>query len=112
LAPGLNTASQDARPNVRRDGLEIVFDSTRPGALGGSPDIYSSTRASVKAAWSAPINLGAVINTTANETRASLSRDGKTLLFGSNRPGSEASLVEPYAPSNDIYVTTRERIHH
>ncbi|MCA1624526.1 MAG: hypothetical protein LC778_12150 [Acidobacteria bacterium] len=33
LVPGLNTASDDSRPNRYRDGHEIVFDSTHPGAL-------------------------------------------------------------------------------
>ena len=40
----LNTSFDDARPNVRHDGREIVFDSTRPGTLGG-PDIWRATRA-------------------------------------------------------------------
>jgi hypothetical protein len=101
LVPGLNTADQDARPNVRLDGLEVVFDSTRSGSLGG-PDIYSSTRANRRATWSTPANLGTV-NTSFSESRASLSKDGTTMVFGSNRQGSEGST--------DIYVTTRERMH-
>ena len=102
LVPGLNTADQDARPNVRLDGLEVVFDSTRPGTLGG-PDIFSSTRAYRGGAWSTPVHLGSNVNTSSNETRASLSRDGTTMLFGSNRPGTEGST--------DIYVTTRQHLH-
>jgi len=101
-APGavaeLNTASEDARPNVRKDGLEIVFDSTRPGGSGG-PDIYAATRGSVNDPWSAPVNLGTAINSAAPDTRASLSWDGQTLLFGSGRAGGEGST--------DIYVSTR-----
>ena len=106
--PGLNTTDQDARPNVRWDGLEIVFDSNRPGTLGGS-DIYSARRSSVWDGWPAPVNLGSAVNSPANESRASLSRTGETLLFGSNRPGSELSPTSPPVPSNDIYVTTRHR---
>jgi hypothetical protein len=101
LVPGLNTSDHDARPNVRLDGLEVVFDSTRPGTLGG-PDIYSSTRDSRRGGWSTPANLGSDVNTPSSETRASLSRDGTTMQFGSNRPGTEGST--------DIYVTTRERL--
>jgi hypothetical protein len=97
----LNTGSEDARPNLRRDGLEIVFDSTRPGGLGG-PDIYAASRASVGDAWSAPINLGPDINSGAADTRGSLSADGRTLLFGSGREGGEGS--------SDIYFSTRERL--
>lgn len=98
LVPGLNTASDDARPNLRADGLEIVFDSTRPGGLG-APDLYASTRASVLDPWGPPQNLGATVNSAAPDTRGSLSQDGATLHFGSSRPGGEGST--------DIYVATR-----
>lgn len=103
LVPGLNTASNDVRPNLRRDGLEIVFDSTRSGTFGG-PDIYTSTRTHGNA-WEQPVNLGSTINSAVNETRASLSWDGRTLVFGSNRPGSEPGPTG--APSNDVYVSSR-----
>jgi hypothetical protein len=99
--PGLNSAGNDARPNVRHDGLEIVFDSDRPGTLGG-PDIYAATRRRLSASWSAPANLGPTINTPSSESRASFSWDGTVMVFGSTRPGSEAG-------SNDIYVSVRRR---
>lgn len=100
LVPGLNTAQNDARPNLRLDGLEIVFDSDRPGTLGG-PDIYAATRARVTDPWSAPANLGAPINSPAGESRASLSWDGTSLYFGSTRPGVEGAA--------DIFVATRTK---
>jgi hypothetical protein len=50
LAPVLNTASDDSRPNVRKDGREIVFDSTRPGTLGGT-DIWTAKRESISDDW-------------------------------------------------------------
>ncbi len=99
LVPGLNTAADDARPNVRHDGKEIVFDSNRTGTIGGN-DIYSASRSSSYGAWSTPVNLGSPINTASSESRASLSWRGDVMVFGSNRPGSEGG-------SNDIYVTTR-----
>jgi hypothetical protein len=107
LVPGLNTANDDARPNVRRDGLEIVFDSNRPDTLGAS-DVYSSTRTATSEAWGEPVNLGPTINTASNESRASLSWDGLTMYFGSNRPGSELA-PDGVTVSNDVYVTTRSR---
>ncbi len=108
LVPELSTGFEDARPNVRFDGREIVLDSTRTGTLGG-PDIFAATRSSTFAPWGAPTNLGAVVNTPSSETRASFSLNGLTLYFGSNRPGSELATTGPTAgmPSNDIYVTTR-----
>jgi Tol biopolymer transport system component len=108
LVAGLNTAYEDARPNVRKDGLEIVFDSTRPGTLGAA-DIYSATRGATSVAWGEPVNLGTTVNTASNESRASLSWDGLTMYFGSNRPGSELAL-DGVTVSNDVYVTTRERV--
>jgi hypothetical protein len=106
LVPGVNTSAEDTRPNVRHDGLEMVFDSTRPGTLGG-PDIYTTTRSSVYRSWSEPVNLGPTINTASSETRASLSWDGRTLVFGSNRPGGELA-PDGVTVSNDIYITTRK----
>jgi hypothetical protein len=104
LVPGLNSAADDAQPNLRRDGLEIFFYSTRPGAGGlGGPDIYSATRASTSAPWSTPVNLGSHVNSAAGDTRPSLSWDGTHLYFGSTRAASEAG-------SSDIYVSTRERL--
>ena len=98
LVAGVNSASNDAQPNIRRDGLEIFFFSNRLGSLGG-PDIYSATRARTSDSWSVPGNLGANVNTAANETRPSVSWDGTSLVFGSTRPGEG---------STDIYITTRE----
>jgi Tol biopolymer transport system component len=98
LAPGLDTGQDDFRPNLRRDGLEIFFDSNRTGSLGGN-DIWTSTRASTSDPWSTPTNL--VVNTAASEDRPSLSWDGATLYFGSNRTG-EGSF--------DLYVTTRAKL--
>jgi hypothetical protein len=102
LAPGLNTASDDSRPNVRKDGREVVFDSTRPGTLGLLPDIWTASRESSLDDWSPPEHLDAPINSMAAETRATLSWDGLTMVFGSTRPGSEGST--------DVYVTTREKL--
>jgi hypothetical protein len=94
----LNDATgNDIQPNVRADGLEVVFSSNRSGGLG-TQDIWSATRSAVGDPWSAPRNLGTVVNTAAGESRPSLSRDGRQLLFG-RAPGPEGM--------SDIYVTTR-----
>jgi hypothetical protein len=107
LAPGLNSPANDARPHLRWDGREIVFDSDRPGGLGG-PDLWSSTRTCVEGPWSAPVNLGPSVNSAAAETRPSFAEGGFTLYFGSTRPESEPAPTG--APSQDIYVASRERI--
>ena len=96
----LNGTFDDFRPNVRKDGLEVVFDSNRDGYQGGSRnfDIWTATRASAADPWSAPTNLGGVVNTPAGEIRAAFSWDGGTLYFGRS-PGPVGS--------SDLFVTTR-----
>lgn len=93
--------AQDARPNVSKDGLEIVFDSTRDG---GAPEIYTASRSSIREPWSTPVPVTAV-NSPASETRASLSRDGERLYFGSSRANVTGDR------GSDIFVSKRPRRH-
>jgi hypothetical protein len=101
-ADGLNTDMNDFRPNLRRDGLEIVFDSNRPGGLGGL-DIWFATREQATHAWSLPVNAGSNVNSGANETRPFLSWSATSLYFGTNRTGIEGVV--------DIFVATRAKAH-
>jgi WD40-like Beta Propeller Repeat. len=96
----LNSTYNDFRPNVRKDGLEMVFDSNRQDTIGGQ-DLYIATRESVHDPWLTPANLGSGVNTIYNELRGSFSWDASVLYFGSNRSGGEGLV--------DIYVTTRTR---
>jgi hypothetical protein len=89
-------AAGDFRPNVRANGLEVVFDSNRGGAT--HQDIYIATRARTTDPWSTPVNLGPNINTGAMETRASFSLFGNRLYFG-RTPGPDGGT--------DIFVSTR-----
>lgn len=80
----LNTGSNDRQPNVRRDGLEIVFASNRPGSV--SNDIWTASRESVDEEWIDLRNLSAELPTPSrdvSETRPSLSWDRKRLYYGS-----------------------------
>ena len=97
----LNSAGMDIQPNIRHDGREIVFASNRGGASAfGGQDIWSATRKGPNDDWSTPENLGSAVNTSANETRPSLSWDGTTLYFG-RAPGLPVT--------SDIFVATREK---
>ena len=83
----VNTDKDDRMPNVRADGLEMVFSSTRATDANGTTafgnfDVYVSHRSSTRDRWSAPINLGDTINTAGSETRATISWDGRRLYFG------------------------------
>lgn len=98
LAVELNSIVNDAAPTVRADGREILFHSPRSGTLGAA-DLWVSTRQSVHEPWSAPVNLGAPVNTTAFEQQPSLSHDGRTLVWTSDRLGGSGGL--------DIWMSTR-----
>src|SRR5437667_3596543 len=52
--------------------------------------------------WSAPVNLGPVINTAANEQHPAISKDGLSLYISSDRPGGFGML--------DIWVSHRDSI--
>lgn len=94
----LSTAFDDRMPNVRQDGLEIVFSSNRPG--GQAQDIYVATRTTTGQPWQPPQRIDdPAINTPASETRASLSGDGRRLYFG-----RKLNVDDP----GDIYVSTRQ----
>jgi len=98
LVPELSSPFRDTRTTIRRDGLEMILSSGRPGGVGNE-DLWVSTRASTLDPWSTPVNLGAVVNTTTFDGGPALSFDGTTLYFHSNRPGGFGG--------NDLYVTTR-----
>lgn len=96
----LSSAGNDIQPNVRNDGLEIVFSSNHAHAgAQGAQDLYSAKRARFTDPWSPPVNLGTNVNTAASETRPSLSWDAQVLLFG-RAPGPEGM--------SDIYQSTRQ----
>jgi len=93
----LSTTSNEGRPYLRHDGLEIFFNSNRPGGPG-SADIWVSTRASTTGAWSAP-QVVPIVSTAAAEITPVLSWDGMTLFFSSNRAGD----------AGNIFFATREK---
>jgi hypothetical protein len=98
LVAELSSPAAEARPALRYDRREIFISSNRAGGFGAD-DIWGSTRQSPAAPWTAPVNLGAVINTTFFESQPSLSEDGTMLFFSSDRPGGSGGV--------DLYVSTR-----
>jgi WD40-like Beta Propeller Repeat len=101
--PELNSPQGDFRPSIRGDGLEIVFDSNRPGPPDvpgiGLRDLWVSRRRAPSAPWSTPTNLGPVVNGPFNDYLAMLSSDGRTLVMVSDRPEGFGG--------NDLYISTR-----
>jgi Tol biopolymer transport system component len=90
LGEPINTQSYDEWFScITPDGLAFFFSEGkrfRPDGFGGG-DIWATMRPTVSAPWSEPVNLGESINTPARETCVSVSPDGTTLYFCSDRPG-------------------------
>ena len=89
----------EAAASLRHDAKEVFFGSNRPGGRGGN-DIWTSTRQNAKDSWSTPVNVASV-NTPSSDVTPSLSFDGLTMIFGSNRSGGSGG--------NDLWITTRTR---
>jgi len=88
LGPPVNSPSVEATPSISADGLLLFFQSNRPGGYGGpAVDIWVARRKTTDDPWSQPLNLGPVINTFGFDGCPSISADGSTLYFASDRPG-------------------------
>jgi len=83
--PGINDHSagvlQD-NPHLSADGKTLWFTSNRPMGLGGR-DIWSSSNSN--GSWSAPANVGAPVNTAADDDQFWFSAASPDLYW--NRPG-------------------------
>lgn len=89
LPAPLNSRFLDYDPFVAPDGSYLIFASDRPGG-SGEGDLYISF--SQGAEWTNPVNLGEVINSSADERHPSVSLDGRYFFFTSTR------TTEPMLP--------------
>ena len=98
LGPTVNSSASEDFPSLSPDGLLLFFSENRdsgplqPGGYGG-PDLWAARRASVSDPWGTPVNFGLTVNSSSLECAATLSPDGHTLYFTSERSGG---LGGPY----------------
>ena len=108
--PELNGDSTDQHPSVAPNGLEIYLFSNRLGSIlipagtTTSNDIWVSARETVLAPWSPPTNLGAPINTAAEESGPSIFSRGQTEELYFTRNVATAPAID-----RDIFVSKRTR---
>ena len=100
-APVNSLGFGDYSPELTHDGLTLYFSSSRPGGLGLA-DLYVTTRESTDDPWEPPQNLGPNVNTPYFEGQPSLSANGKTLYWDSDRPDGLGDF--------DIWMATREAV--
>jgi Tol biopolymer transport system component len=99
LGPLVNSSARDQTPDISADGLSLYFASDRPGGHGNR-DIWVTTRTMTGDPWGEPVNLGPTVNSSGADRGPSISADGLSLFFHSERSGGSGS--------RDILVTTRE----
>jgi outer membrane protein OmpA-like peptidoglycan-associated protein/tetratricopeptide (TPR) repeat protein len=86
LGDSINTEAWESAPSLSPDKRDLYFASRRPDGYGGS-DIYVSHRL-LNGNWSAPENLGPVINTAGDEGTPFIHADNQSLYFtSSGHPG-------------------------
>lgn len=81
----LNTPLNEGAQSISADGRLLVFTSCASGMSGGSCDLYYAVYKNNT--WTRPERIPGLINTKYWESQPSLSADGKTLYFASDRPG-------------------------
>jgi len=99
LGEPINTLANEGAQSITPDGKMMYFTSCgRPDGLGNC-DIYFSKKVGDK--WSKPVNLGKPVNSSYSEKQPSISPDGTTLYFLSNRPGGKGDYDIWYSVQDD-----------
>lgn len=116
----LNSAKRDTRTAIRRrDGLEMILSSGRPGSLA-SENLWVSTRGTAQDQnWLPPVPIncdglttcpdwapaGPLLNSSAFDGAPALSWDGTELYFFSTRTD-----LPGFAGGRDLYVSKRTKL--
>jgi hypothetical protein len=107
LGPGVNTAFNESGPSVFEDEetgtITLYFSSDQRSP--GSEDIFASTFQ--EDATFGPAVLVDELSSSDRDARPSITKDGLTMYFDSNRPGS---LVGSSPVAVDLWVSTRASI--
>lgn len=85
ISENINSRFNEGTCTISADGRMLIFTSCLGRKTYGSCDLFVSYKTGDQ--WSRPENLGSNINSRAWESQPSLSADGRTLYFISNRPG-------------------------
>ncbi|PRY34418.1 tetratricopeptide repeat protein [Spirosoma oryzae] len=81
LGAAINTRYYESQPSLSADGRRLYFISDRPGGKGRR-DIWRADL-NTDGSWSEPTNIGAPVNTSANEASPFIHANGQSLFFAS-----------------------------
>ena len=97
LSENINTIHNEGTCAISADGRTLIFTACEGRKGYGSCDLFVSYKKGD--AWSVPNNLGSEVNSSAWESQPTLSADGNTLYFVSDRSGGLGK--------RDIYLAKR-----
>lgn len=98
LSDNINTPANQGTSTISADGRTLIFTACNDREGYGSCDLYISQKTGDD--WSMPKNLGPEVNGKSWESQPTLSADGNTLYFVSDRKGGLGR--------RDIYVSYRK----
>jgi Tol biopolymer transport system component len=103
MGPEVNTGKWTAHPFIAADESYLIWDSEREGGYGDT-DIYISYRQK-DGSWGAAINMGETVNSDKVDFYASVTPDGKYILF--NRGIDEEGNIDIYWVDAQIIKTLK-----
>jgi OOP family OmpA-OmpF porin len=83
ISKNINSKLNEGTSTISADGRKLIFTSCSGRDGYGSCDLYESIK--IGSDWTTPKNLGPLVNSSAWESQPSLSADGRTLYFVSDR---------------------------
>jgi len=101
LGPAVNSNDWDWAPCVSANGLELYFASEHD-CNDSDWDLWVSTRPTTDAPWGPAVNMGTVVNSGSPNGNCTISGDGLTLVFSSERTGGTGS--------GDLWMTRRSAL--
>lgn len=96
ISTEINSELNEGTSAISADGRKLIFTSCIGRDGWGSCDLYESNKVGDR--WSTPKNLGPNVNSPDWESQPSLSADGRTLYFVSDRRGGQGR--------RDIWIST------
>ena len=99
LPDEINASNIIMFPDLSPDGLTLLFAAALDGGFGNY-DLWQCTRAKREDDWSAPVNLGQLVNSNVRDEAPSLVSEGTELFFHSERPDGSGEM--------DLWVSRRD----
>ncbi|MDQ3071806.1 MAG: OmpA family protein [Bacteroidota bacterium] len=97
VPPPVNTELNEGAMAISPDGCFMIYTACNRGDGYGGCDLYISFYRDGQ--WSKPVNMGEPVNTRFKETQPTISFDGSSVYFASDRPGTLGQL--------DIWMSAR-----